>query len=99
MPEHMLNKKGQKLTMFLESKVRDYSGVWELTVWIKNKVYTYPVSSEFSVREIERAIHKHRYGSALKLLKKFKIDGFNSFEGGNNGRDDIKTDAGRSCSV
>ena len=72
------------MTLCLESKTRDIFGVWEVSVLINSKSYTYPINSEFVVRKVEDLIRKRRFGKALKLLNLFKVSGFNSFEKGEN---------------
>ena len=78
----MPTQKGQKLTIRLDSVVRDCFGVHEITVAINGKVYTYPVGSEFIAKKIEKLIKFKHYGKVMNLLRGFKITGFNSFEGG-----------------
>ena len=72
-------KKSQKLTLLLASTTRDYFGVHEVEVLINGKSYTYPLSSESAVEEVEGLIRKKKFGKALQLLKKSVITGFNSF--------------------
>jgi len=80
-------KKRQKLTICLVSKVRDCFGVWETTVTINDKLYTYPIDSEFALRKIEQMIRTKKFGKALYLLSLFKIEEFNYFkEEVDNGR-------------
>jgi hypothetical protein len=76
----MPSKKGQKLTVSLVSKIKDYFGIWEVTVLINNKAYTYPISSEFLLGKVEKQLRLNKPGRALHLLKQAKITGFNSFE-------------------
>lgn len=75
-------KKCQKLTFILTSKVRDFNGVWEVTVLIKDKQYTYPINSTWAVEEVERLLYKRRYGKALQVLKQFTTKEFNAFKKG-----------------
>jgi len=75
-----MSKKGQKLTVCLLSKVRDCFGVWEITVVINEKPYTYPIDSEYAVRKIEKMIRLNKPGKAIHLLSQFKIGGFNFFK-------------------
>jgi len=69
-----------KLEVTLISEVRDFFGVWEVTVDINEKVYTYPLNSEYAVRKIEKMIRLRKFGKALHLLSQFKIEGFNEYE-------------------
>ena len=69
-----------KLEVTLLSEVRDFFGVYELTVSINGKIYTYPITSEYAARKIEKMIRLKKFGKALHLLSQFKIEGFNSFE-------------------
>jgi hypothetical protein len=76
----MPTKKVQKLNIILEAKVKDFYGVWELSVLINQKAYTYPINSEFAVEQIEHFLRLRRPGKALKVLNQFKLTGFNTFE-------------------
>lgn len=77
----------QKLEIQLISKVRDIFGVWEITVNINGKLYTYPIDAEYGLKKIKKMIRLKKYGKALHLLNLYKIKGFNSFKnGGENGR-------------
>jgi hypothetical protein len=78
----MNRQKRQSLTLCLTSKMRDFFGVWEVSVIIGDKSYTYPISSEFKVRKIEQLIRLKKFGSAIKLLNEAKIKGFNAYEKG-----------------
>jgi len=75
-----MTKKRQKLTFQIVSKVKDCCGVWEVSIVLGSKSYTYPISSEYAVEKAEEFIRLRRYGKALQMLKQFKIDGFNAFE-------------------
>ena len=75
-----MTEKRQKLTFQIVSKVKNYFGVWEVSIVIGSKNYTYPISSEYAVEKAEEFIRLRRYGKALQILKQFKIDGFNPFE-------------------
>lgn len=68
------------MTICLISKVKDFFGVWEVSILIDGKEYTYPISSEFALKKFEVLLKKRRYGKALNILKQFKIESFNSFE-------------------
>jgi hypothetical protein len=73
-------KNVQLLNIKLESKVKDFMGVWEVGVLINGKAYTYSISSEWAVEEFERLLRKRKPGRALKVLNQFKLEGFNSFK-------------------
>ena len=68
-----MSKKGQKLTISLESKTKDWSGVYELIINISGKRYTYLITSEFAVRKIEQLIRRRKPGKALNVLRLFNI--------------------------
>lgn len=76
----MSTEKGQKLTCQLLSKVKDYFGVWEVTVLINNRLYTYPISSEFLLKKVEKLIRLKKFGKAIHVLSQAKISGYNYFE-------------------
>ena len=67
-------KKSQKLTFILAWKIRDCTGLWRVCIYLKNKEYIYYIPSEFVIEEIEKHIYHRRYGKALQLLKKFKLE-------------------------
>lgn len=69
----MDSKKGQKLTLCLESVKRDFMGVFKVVALINKIPYTFYINSEYAVRKTEELIKKHRPGRALKLLKDFNI--------------------------
>ena len=75
-------QKGQKLTIRLVGISKDCFGIYEVTVNLNGKTYTYPISSEYIVKKIEKLIKFKHYGKVMNLLRGFKITGFNSFEGG-----------------
>ena len=62
------------------SKTRDCFGVWEVSVLINGRAYTYPVDSEYIVRKIEKMLRFRKPGKALHLLSQFKTEGFNYFK-------------------
>lgn len=76
-----MNKKGQKLTISLLSKTKDFFGIWEVCVLINGKEYTYPVTSEYAVEKFERLLRgpHPKPGKALHMLTLFKVTGFNAF--------------------
>jgi hypothetical protein len=75
-----MTQKHQLLNICLISKVRDFNGIWEVSILLNGKAYTYPITSEFAVRKFESLLYRHKPGRALEILRKFKITGFNSFE-------------------
>lgn len=77
-----MSKKGHNLTISLISESTDQFGVIEVGVLINEKLYTYPITSEFALRKIKSLLFRHKPGKALKLLQMFKTTGFNSFEKG-----------------
>ena len=76
----MSNQKRQKLTLCLISIYKDCFGVHDVAILINKKSYTYPITSEYAVRVIERLIKQHKPGTALKILNKFKIESFNGYD-------------------
>ena len=68
------------LEIKLLSKIRDYSGVWEVSILINNKEYTYPISSEYKLNRFENLLKRKQPRRALRILTDAKIEGFNSFE-------------------
>lgn len=74
-----------KLKVALISKVKDCFGVWEVAVTINERLYTYPIESEYILKKIEKMIRLKKYGKAIHLLSQFKVEGFNYFEETTNG--------------
>jgi hypothetical protein len=72
------------LTLKITSKVRDVFGIWEVTVLLNNKLYTFPVTSEFALRKVEKLLRNRKPGKALHLLKLFTTTGFNAFKENSN---------------
>jgi hypothetical protein len=68
------------MTLSLVSKIRDSFGVWEISILLNGKMYTYPITSEFAVRKFEVLLRRRRFGKAIKLLNTFLVAGFNSFK-------------------
>lgn len=52
----------------------DLFGVWEVTVLIEGKEYTYPLSSEYGYRVFLSYYKKGRMNKALHTLRRFKIE-------------------------
>lgn len=67
------------------SKTKDFFGVIEVCVSINGKIYTYPITSEFIIRKIEKMLRLKKFGKALHLLSLFKIEGFNYYSEVKNG--------------
>jgi hypothetical protein len=61
------------------STSKDCFGVIEVTVSLNGKTYTYPITSEFAMKKVEKMIRLKKFGKALHLLSLFKIEGFNYF--------------------
>lgn len=68
-----MSKKGQKLTICLESKTKDLFGVWELVIRSDKKRYTYLIPSEYIVRKFEKLLRQKRFGKAIHTLSIFNI--------------------------
>jgi hypothetical protein len=73
-------KKGQKLTMKHVASTKDFFGLWEVTVLINGKEYTYPITSEHAVKKIESLLRNRHPGKALNVLRLFSNVNFNSFK-------------------
>jgi len=69
-----------KLEVTIISETRDCFGVWEVTVAVNKKIYTYPIDAEFGLKKVRKMIRLKKYGKALHLLSLYKLKGFNSFE-------------------
>lgn len=63
-------------------KVKDTFGIWEVTILINGGEYTYPLTSEFAVKKIEKLIRNRKPGKALYMLKLFTLTGFNAYKKG-----------------
>ena len=77
-----MSQKSQKLTIRLVAIRTDIFGVIEVDVILNNKLYTYPITSEFALRKVQSLLYRHKPGRALKVLEMFKVRGFNAFEKG-----------------
>lgn len=75
-----MSQKGQKLTIYLLATRKDCFGVIEVDVSINGKQYTYPITSEFILRKVQKMIRLKKFGKALHLLSLFQINGFNYFK-------------------
>uniref|UniRef100_A0A6M3KIV4 Uncharacterized protein n=1 Tax=viral metagenome TaxID=1070528 RepID=A0A6M3KIV4_9ZZZZ len=67
------------LKMEIISKVRDIFGIWEVTVLLNKKEYTYPIISEYALKKVERLLRNRKPGKALHVLKLFTTSGFNVY--------------------
>jgi hypothetical protein len=61
------------------STSKDCFGVIEVTVSLNGKAYTYPITSEFALKKVQKMIRLKKFGKALHLLSLFKVKGFNYF--------------------
>lgn len=94
-----MSKKCQNLTVSLISKMRDYFGVWEVEVLINGVVYTYPISSEYILKKVEKLLRLKKPGKALYLLGQAKISGFNSFSSVEDFTDGVRCSRNRNSSI
>lgn len=69
-----MSKKSQKLTICLESEVKDFFGIFTLNVFLNGKKYTYELGSEYAVRKFKNLLRKGHTGKALQILRKFKLE-------------------------
>jgi hypothetical protein len=75
------------LNLRITSKIKDVFGIWEVTVLLNKREYTYPITSEFAVKKIEKLIHNRKPGKALHVLKLFTTTGFNAYKETANAED------------
>ena len=68
------------LKLVITSKVKDLFGIWEVTVLLDGKEYTYPTTSEYAVKKVEKLIRNRKPGKALHVLKLFTTTGFNAYK-------------------
>lgn len=75
----MTTKKGHNMTICLISIQKDCFGVHDVSITINTKPYTYPIVSEYAVRQFERQLKLKRPGRALAILNRNKVEGFNGY--------------------
>lgn len=66
-------QKGQNLTVFAESILKDAFGVFHLNVKVNSDYHKYSIPSEFAVRKALELISNESYERAISLLNQFAI--------------------------
>ncbi len=67
-------RREDKLCVSIISKIKDFFGVWEVSIFINTKEYKYFLNSTFKVEQVEKLIRKHKPGKAINFLRQNNLE-------------------------